>query len=140
MRDSPKRFYLAGPMSEIPEHNFPLFNRIAGLLREQGYVVFNPAENDDGGEKRTRAFYMRLDIPALLASDAIVLLPDWQTSRGASLEVWIAIDLDLPVYRYDIYDGDIILERVEAPTMDRLPFERGDAPRRRSTHPRRNEP
>ena len=80
------------------------------------------------------------DIPALLASDAIVLLPDWQTSRGASLEVWIAIDLDLPVYRYDIYDGDIILERVEAPTMDRLPFERGDAPRQRSTHPRRNEP
>lgn len=116
-------------MSGIPEHNVPLFNRIAGLLREQGYVVFDPAENDDGGEVRTRAFYMRLDIPALLASNAIVLLPGWQTSRGASLEVWIAVDLDMPVYRYDIYDGEIILERVEAPTMDRLPFERWGASR-----------
>ena len=116
-------------MSGIPEHNVPLFNRIAGLLRERGHEVFNPAENDDGGEKRTRAFYMRLDIPALLASHAIVLLPGWQTSRGASLEVWIAVDLDMPVYRYDIRDGEIILERVEAPTMDRLPFQREGAPR-----------
>lgn len=122
MPDIPKRLYLAGPMTGYPEYNFPLFNRAAKLLRELGYDVFNPAENTDNGEIQSLAYYMRLDIPALLASEAVVLLPDWQQSRGANLEVWIALDLDMPVYRAEIQDDRItphLMENLELPC---LPF------------------
>lgn len=122
MQQIPKRLYLAGPMAGRAEHNFPLFNQIARLLRDKGYHVFNPAENNDGGVRRPRAFYMRLDIPALLASQAMVLLPGWQESRGASLEVWLASDLDLPIYRYEILNGDITLHRLTDLGPFRLPF------------------
>ncbi len=120
--DLPKRLYLAGPMAGIAEHNFPLFHKVARWLRGQGYEVFNPAENKDGNVRQPRSFYMRIDIPALMASDAVVLLPGWQESRGASLEVWIALDLDLPICEYEPGDGMPVLERIERLDVSRLPF------------------
>lgn len=122
MSDVPHQLYVAGPMSGIPEYNFPQFHEITRLLRDQGYAVFNPAENNDGGAVQSRAFYMRIDIPALMASQAVVVLPGWQESRGASLEVWTAIDLDMPVYRYEITDRKITLHRLEEFKHFRLPF------------------
>jgi hypothetical protein len=122
MAQVPHRLYLAGPMSGYPKHNFPLFNRVAARLRDMGYHVFNPAENKDGGQIRPRSFYMRLDIPALIESEAVVVLPGWEHSRGASLEVWLALDLDIPVYRCSEPDGRIELQRAEHLTLDSLPF------------------
>lgn len=117
------QIYLAGPMSEYPQHNFPAFNEAAGVLRERGHTVFNPAENVNGQTGKPRAFYMRLDIPALLACDAIVLLPGWRQSRGANLEVWLAIDLNMPVYQYIQIDGEVILERLANLEPFELPFD-----------------
>ena len=117
-----KRVYLGGPMAGIAEHNFPVFHKAARWLRGQGYEVFNPAENKDGDVDQPRSFYMRIDIPAVMASDAIVLLPGWQESRGANLEVWIALDLDLPIYKYEPGDGKPVLERIEGLDVSRLPF------------------
>ena len=122
MGDIPKRLYLAGPMSGVPGHNFPLFHRVAGVLRARGFEVFNPAENKDGGVPQTRAYYMRLDIPALLECEGVVLLPGWRQSRGASLEVWLAIDLDLALYEYSIAGDDVLLERIAPPRIARMPF------------------
>jgi hypothetical protein len=122
MTQVPHRLYLAGPMSGYPKHNYPLFNRVATRLRAMGYHVFNPAENKDGGKLRPRSFYMRLDIPALIESDAVVVLPGWEHSRGASLEVWLAIDLDMPVYRCLELDGRVELKRAGRLELDSLPF------------------
>ncbi len=122
MLENTRHIYLAGPMAGLPDHNFPLFNRVARRLRDDGYEVFNPAENDDGGVRRARAFYMRLDIPALMRSDAVALLPGWEQSRGASLEVWLAIDLGLPLYRIAMADEEILLERAADLDLLRLPF------------------
>ena len=126
MSDLPERLYLAGPMSGRPHSNFPLFNRVAGLLRARGHEVFNPAENKDGGVRRSRAYYMRLDIPALLDSQAVVLLPGWRASRGASLEVWIALDLDMPVYECSLNDGELTVTR--ATTLEPFPMPFGFLP------------
>jgi len=97
-------------------------NRVAEQLRAQEFAVFNPAENDDGGVRHSRAFYMRLDIPALMASDGVVVLPGWERSRGASLEVWIALDLDLPVFRCADVGGLLKLQRIESIGPPMLPF------------------
>ena len=121
MTDRLLRLYLAGPMVGVPEHNFPLFNRVAAELRAAGHQVFNPAENDDGGVRRPRAFYMRLDVPALLASEAVVVLSGWQRSRGANLEVWLALDLGMPIYRFVEINGGGALEHLANLELHRLP-------------------
>lgn len=78
---------------------------------------------------RNRAFYLRLDIPVLLESDGVVLLPGWRASRGASLEVWLAVDLGMPIYECVAVDEMVVLERIEPPPLNVLPFEIGERSR-----------
>lgn len=94
------RMYLSGPMSGLPDFNYPTFRRIAADLTSRGYVVSNPADNGlpDGLSWED---YIRTDIRMLLDCDAVVVLPGWETSRGASLEVTIARALGMPVIALD---------------------------------------
>lgn len=39
------RVYVAGPMTGIPDFNYPAFNAVADQLRAQGYEVENPADH-----------------------------------------------------------------------------------------------
>jgi hypothetical protein len=43
---------------------------------------------------------MQHDLPAVCGSDCIVVLPGWQQSQGATLEVHVAKALGLPVLKY----------------------------------------
>lgn len=98
--------YLSGPMTGYEEHNFPEFNRVVGILRAGSVEVFNPAENFNGaGHKRSRADNMRLDIAVILKSSLIIVLPGWSDSAGATFEVAMAQQLDLPVFSYVDYDA-----------------------------------
>ena len=89
--------YLAGPMTGYPDWNFPAFHAAAERLRDKGHAVLNPAENFGGDPTRPRADYMRLDLAHLLAAEGVAVLPGWERSRGASLEVAVARELGLPV-------------------------------------------
>lgn len=40
-------FYLGGPMSNIPQFNFPRFHEVADTLRASGFNIVSPAELDD---------------------------------------------------------------------------------------------
>lgn len=88
--------YIAGPMTGIPEHNLPMFNRAQALLERAGFTVLNPARHGAGEPGTSWSDYMRRDIPDVLACDGIALLPDWENSKGARLEVYIADALDIP--------------------------------------------
>lgn len=90
------RVYLSGPMTGIPDWNFPAFNAEASRLREAGYAVVNPAEvNPD--TSMTWEQCLRADIKALCDCDAIALLPGWENSKGAHLELHIAHRIGLRV-------------------------------------------
>lgn len=98
--------YLAGPMSGFKDHNHPQFDEAAKLLEADGHVVVNPANNFGGRQDLTRAQYMRLDISLLLQCDTLAVLPGAMLSKGASLELSIAEQLDMTrIYLYDTPDG-----------------------------------
>lgn len=83
------RIYLSGPMTGLPFLNFPAFHAAAARLRAQGYTVVNPAEiNPDA--TLPWAECMRADIKALCDCHTLALLPGWENSQGAHLELHIA--------------------------------------------------
>lgn len=94
------RVYLAGPMSGLPDLNFPAFHAAAAQLRAQGLVVINPAEHGVV-EGATWADYMHHDIAGLVSCERIHLLPGWAQSKGARLELHIALELGLVVTMHE---------------------------------------
>lgn len=90
------RIYLSGPMTGIEDFNFPAFHAKAAQLREAGFDVVNPAEI----QTDTTASWedcLRQDIAELVTCTGIHLLPGWQHSRGAKLELHIATALNMTV-------------------------------------------
>lgn len=94
------KIYVSGPMTGYPLYNFPAFDEATKHLREAGYLVISPSENYGGAHDLPRKEYIRLDVGALLDVDQVVVLPDWESSRGACLEIAIAQELELPVLEY----------------------------------------
>lgn len=92
------KLYLAGPMTGLPDFNYPTFNRYARLLRELGHVVFNPAEAHDGETGLPLEKYFELDLPEVCRADAVAVLPGWRKSRGAQIEVDLARHLGKNIY------------------------------------------
>lgn len=91
-----RRAYLSGAMSGLPDHNFPAFHAEAAKLRAAGWDVVNPAElNPD--TTMTWEECLRVDIRELCSCDAIALMPGWERSKGANLELHVAHRLGLEV-------------------------------------------
>lgn len=93
------RYYLSGPMTGLPEFNYPAFNDAAAILRAEGITVINPAENFHGAMDLPREQYMKRDVELLLDCHAIVMLKGWEKSAGARLELEIAKQIGLNAYR-----------------------------------------
>lgn len=96
------KYYLAGPMTGMPDDNFPAFTEAAARLREMGYVIYSPAEDGRVKDWDWNA-YMRRGLTTLLTCQGIIMLPNSKSSRGACLEKRIAIELDIPVFYYEDY-------------------------------------
>lgn len=91
-----KRIYIAGPMTGLPDFNYPAFNTAAERLRALGFDVENPAENPEP-HCGSWLGYMRMAIRQLAQCDGVALLPGWQESRGARIEHQLATQLGLTV-------------------------------------------
>lgn len=108
-----KRLYLAGPMRGYPEFNFPEFRKATRVLRDRGYEVWSPHERDTmvgfdptGLAGTEDLDELNFDLPAAVAddvyaiahlTDAIALLPGWETSSGVRAELAVAAALGKPV-------------------------------------------
>lgn len=89
-------------MTGIAEYNYPAFFELeehlvinAGFARSE---IRNPARIDDGESlkfTRTREHYIRKSIELILECGYYTLLPGWEKSAGARLEVNIAQELGL---------------------------------------------
>ena len=105
--------YIAGPMSGLPEFNYPAFHEAEERLLDVGYAVLNPANidalhNPEPGQPQEWDWYMRHALRQVLDADGIALLPGWEFSRGAKLERHIGRELGIPAWRVGVWltDGD----------------------------------
>ena len=90
--------YISGPITGIPEGNRPAFAAMAARLRADGHTVINPHELfREVFRPLTWEDYMRDDLTALLTCTHLVLLPGWESSRGARLEKYVAEHLGMSV-------------------------------------------
>jgi hypothetical protein len=118
-----KSIYIAGPMSGLPEFNFPAFFAAAAAWEASGVTVYNPAnkdsENDfdpetyaagDAAKSIKEGFDFReaylWDIDCVIKADGIYMLRGWQNSPGAAGEhaVAVAVRRHYPDYQI-IYEN-----------------------------------
>jgi group I intron endonuclease len=91
-----KKLYLSGAMTGHTDLNFPAFHAEADRLRSLGYDVVNPAELNPDHSASWHAC-LRADLKALLDCDAICLLDGYSKSRGACLELTVALQIGLEI-------------------------------------------
>ena len=93
--------YVAGPMTGYPSFNTIAFGAATEQLSNAGYYVVDPAPYV--APDWTWTDYLKRDLPLMLECDGVATLPDWQCSKGASLEVHVAHAVGLlvmPVQRW----------------------------------------
>ena len=103
------KLYIAGPIrGEDPKKCVTSFDITEGELRNCGYDVFNPITDHKYLLERADVLTMeelkqifREDISALLICDGVALLGEWQESRGACGEYWIAQACKMPTLSVD---------------------------------------
>jgi hypothetical protein len=112
------KIYLAGPMSGIPQFNFPAFYAAADQLRAAGFEVVSPAELDDAEDsgvaiaskdgdpksaKRSWGDFLARDVKLLADTgiQGIVFLPNWQDSKGAKLEAFVGLLQGFKFWEYE---------------------------------------
>lgn len=87
--------YISGPMKKIgpPDYNYATFNDVElAWIRTNLYSpCYNPAKNFNGDKTLSQYVYLAASLRQVLDSDIIVLLPGWQYSEGARLEVTTAL-------------------------------------------------
>lgn len=88
--------YIAGPMTGLPGYNLDAFTAAETELAAFGHDPVNPGRHGVV-EGFTWTDYLRRGVTELCACDAVAVLPGWENSRGARLEVHVARALGMPV-------------------------------------------
>ncbi len=114
------KFYLSGPMTGLPEYNYPAFKDAAEFLRAGGLDVVSPHEALGGHGDRTREEYMREDLKQLLECDAVIMLPRWQAAEGAKLELEIAVQCGMFKYKYARTDEFVARLQRQSSIFDKI--------------------
>ncbi|GAA5655769.1 hypothetical protein Brsp06_02135 [Brucella sp. NBRC 13694] len=98
-----RNIYLSGPMTGLPDYNYPAFHRVTAQLRASGHRVYNPAEFPHDGPpvefpiRRAFASYCNF---ICLEADTIILLPGWERSKGALAERQLALNCSLEIIEW----------------------------------------
>jgi hypothetical protein len=109
------KVYLCGPMRGYPAWNAAAFDRYAAEWEREGHTVLSPVARDRLGgldllaaskeelaAKAGNWVWMRQviveDVEMICRVDILAVLPGWEASTGATVEVALALFLGLPIY------------------------------------------
>lgn len=98
--------YLCGPMTGIQDDNYPAFRVAAKALRANGYRILSPHEENPGNDQPWEYYLHKALILLLQRCDSLALLPGWENSKGAQLELSVASALGYMIY--DVVDGRLV--------------------------------
>lgn len=87
--------YVSGPMTGYSELNTPAFRDAADSLRSLGFTPVDPSVHVI--EDALWSDYLRVDLADMLMCSGVALLPGWESSRGARLEIHVAKELGMSV-------------------------------------------
>lgn len=142
-----KYYYLAGPMTNYPQHNFPRFKQVAAKLRGRGLVICSPADLDapiyeevmrgDGTQPHLRSDadigldLLRRDVNIVMHPNCIgiICLEGWENSFGADIETFIGDKWGRKLLHY--YDDGDNFTLVEFSRAEALAVEGRTEPRRK---------
>lgn len=146
------KVYIAGPMSGIPQFNYPAFAQLAKELRKvvtspgEHIEVMSPPEMDPAAWQKdammsrhgdmdempagtpSHGAFIGLGVQRILDGgfDAIVVLPDWHLSRGARVEVMAGLVSGATITKPEYYYGGRI-NLYEMPRSEMLRGLEGEA-------------
>lgn len=92
-----KRIYIAGKIGGLPTEEFTRnFEKGRMECIGLGYFPISPTDLPHDHDRSWES-YMKEDMTAMIACDAVYALNNWQDSPGAKIEVRTAVDLKIPV-------------------------------------------
>lgn len=137
--------YISGPISGLKNGNYENFMLAQKILEKQDFIVINPHEisnhiyekwakiPEPENKKDLQEYenerwkeFMKNDIKYLLTCTHVFVLDNYETSRGALLEILIAQKLGLKIYKikiqpnlidFDFIDFDIHFEIQKYPKI-----------------------
>lgn len=96
------RIYISGPVSNKPDYNTEQFTEAEIFLRSCGFQTWNPRRIAIPAEvlsdEELWQYCMHFCVRAIPLCDSMLMLPDWQNSKGAVQEHRIAKSLGLEIY------------------------------------------
>ena len=119
-----KKVYISGQISGLSQEEYHTnFGLAEAYLESIDHKPVNPlkimaceteecapsdSKKEDGSYLHDYGCYMKFDILALLDCDAIMMLPNWENSRGAQVELAVAEACGLEIFWYNnpIVEGD----------------------------------
>ena len=87
------KIYIAGSITDNPDYE-KQFKQAEKRLIAEGHAVINPCKNDGFSYRE----YIDMGLCELMKCDAIYLLPGWEKSPGAQLELRYAETVGLQVF------------------------------------------
>lgn len=91
------KIYISGKISgtDLTETR-ARFAAVAKAMKRLGYEPVNPLDNGLSEQDTWEAHIVK-DIATLLQCKAIYMLQDWQESKGARIEHYIATEIGIPI-------------------------------------------
>ena len=93
-----KTVYISGRITGIPLSEAKRnFEEAEALLLEKGYTPVNPMKNNHEPDSKDWTDHMLEDIESLMRCDGILMLTNWQLSKGARIEHYIAVEMGITI-------------------------------------------
>lgn len=97
------KIYISGQITGLePKEAKANFDKAEKILIEKGYDPVNPMKLNIPIESKAWVDYMLDDIKLLFDCEAIYLLDNWQSSKGARIEYLIAQEMEMTIFMQTI--------------------------------------
>ena len=96
------KVYISGQITGLPiDEAFQNFKDCDQAMQDAGHETVNPFNVLPFDKSFTWKDYMKADIKALVDCDAIIMIKGWPNSKGALLELNIAVHLGLKIFHHE---------------------------------------